>query len=326
MRAAVRTGGGLVSLGAFAMAAAHALAQAPLVYAYNDADDWIQARALVIDDGREITVVGATSSYESGARMIDALRRSSTSTLRRVVLDASTMEKAGGAAAFADAGAEIWASDTVAARLPDTVASYAWERGAMDDRLRRLIALPLSTFHRSISFEQATGRLEVVDVDRGCNADANSLIRVLGAARPFLYVGPNVQPSRHPWLAARSGSPPRGNTALGAWVECVEGLLASGALDGWWYTDEGSRMRGDAAAREFVSYLRDIDALTREVVRERFRSPEDAQPRLIRAQAAELAALIARRYPRRAGSQSDMSRGLAEVLLDLVTHKQEWQS
>jgi hypothetical protein len=307
------------------LAAAQAVAQAPLVYTYVDRGEWIQSRALVIDDGREISVVGATATPAGGERLIRLLQRSSTSPLRRLIVDAATIDKAGGAAAFAQAGAEVWASSAVASHLPQVVESFAFERGHLDDGLRQLLELRLRTFERHVAFPQAGGSLEVLDVAGGCNAQANSVVRLVEPERRMLYVGAIIQPSRHPWFAARANDG-QGAPGLAAWAACVGRLIDSGDLDAAWYSDEGPQAPGSAAAREFQAYLADADALTQATVSEQVRGPEDAQPRLLRAYAGRIALALSRRYPRRVGDVEDMARGLAQVLLDLVLRKPDWRS
>lgn len=294
------------------LAAASAHAAAARIYTYVDREGWFDSRSLVVDDGREVTLIGATASPTSARRLLEHLPRTSTSTLRRVVIDGATIEKAGGIAAFAAGGIEVWAAAEVASQLPSLVEHLASETGGFSDDLLALLSTRIATFERRQVFRLAEGRIEFQTIPNGCNANANTVARIDTAEGPVTYVGAIIQPRRHPWFGGRLKAG-RADPDLNAWVGCIKWLIDAGQLRSSWASDEGVQ-HGAAAADEFIEYLQHVEASARRLIDEKvLGSDEGASWRLLGLSKALVHALRLR-YPNRLGDPDDMVRSLLAVL------------
>ena len=305
-----------------ALAAAHGASGTPLVYTYSHGDEWFASRGLVIDDGKQVTIVGATSSYTSARRLIATVRRSTSSAIQRVILDSSRPGAAGGIAAFAEEGIDIWASRRVERGLRETFPYYAAKRGDPHGSILRAARTPITTFDERMSFQlTASGAIEVIDLPHGCNANGNSMVR-LRTDRPITYVGSLVQAQHHPWLSGpiSDGLP---MADLPAWRHCIQLLREAGQFEHEWYTDEGDQGSGDGKVAAFIEYLDFVEGSLQKVFADRLHARQSFNFASLPSLAAELAAAIARRFPERRGDLADLHRALIEVLHAEVVRRTE---
>lgn len=273
-----------------------------------------------MDDGREVTIIGAMATPASARRLIRQVQRNSPAPIRRVIIDASGIDKLGGAAAFADLGVDIWAPPDVIDALPQVVEFIALERGAIDDEWGRILSLRIAPLQPTQEFTLSGGVMQVLSLPGGCNRNANAIVRLRGPAFAAVYVGGLVQTGHHPWLGGRIFRK-EDRPDLPVWSRCVRWLLESGQFEGRWYTDEGPQPPGPAGAREFSDYLDFVQRVAESYVEERILSREDATAMALGRHGQRLAMFLRRRYPERIGDLPGMQRSLASMLAALVQAK-----
>jgi hypothetical protein len=284
------------------------------VYTYSERDEWIVSRGLVIDDGKSVTIVGATSSYASALHLIQSVRRSTSSSIQRVILDSSRPGTSGGIAAFEDSGIDIWASRRVERGLKQVFPYYAADRGDPNGNILRAANTHVATFDDRTSFSTSRpGVIEVVDLPGGCNANGNSVLRVPTNSGPIAYVGSLVQVQHHPLL---SGPIVEGlsRVDLVRWRRCIQALRDAGQFQSQWYTDEGPQGPGDAKAIAFMEYLQFVSERVQQLFAERVSARQDFSLALLSGYARELAREVMRRFPERRAEEADLQRALTEVI------------
>lgn len=303
-------------------AAAQGASGAPTLYTYYQGDDWFASRGLVIDDGKHITIVGATSSYTSARKLMAAVRKNSSSSIQRVILDSSRPGAAGGIAAFAEAGIDIWASRRVERGLKETFPYYAAKRGDPHGNITRAARTLVTTFDERVSFPMTpSGSIDVIDLPHGCNANGNSVVRVRTASS-ITYVGSLLQVQHHPWLSGpiSEGLP---MADLHAWRHCIQILREAGQFEHEWYTDEGSQGSGDGRVLAFIEYLEFVETRLQKLFADRLHARQAFNFASLPSLAAELAEEIAKRFPDRQGDRADLYRALIEVLHAEVVRRTE---